>query len=480
MTNTVSTPRPGARGVLLIVLAGTLLMSLSSNMLNIAVPALSSHFLANSTETSILVMAYQLVNTALIIPAGQLADALERRWVFLTGIGVFTLTSILMGFAPSIEFLIVGRAIQGAAAAMLLSNSVAILAAVFPGRSLGGAMGIYMAGFSLGQVAGPLAGGVIVSAVGWRWLFWGLAPIALAAFLYGLSALKVVPAIRKPPRIDIPGGFVLGLIMIGSQLAFGLAADAGLGDPIVLAILAACIVAAVGLAWIEHRVRHPALDPTLFERLFSLVLAEGFLIAIGRLGAITITGLWLQGVHGDSAATAALKILTFPVALTLGTLLGDKIGQALGPRRTRVGAAGLTMVSTVVMLLATLQNSQVLAMIGLALMGVGTGIHQALHGAFVLWITPRDRTAVVNAIRVLAQTFSVSFGLAIAMALIVAFAPSDLAQVFLSGDADALGEAGRAMINSGYALTYAVYGVMTLIGVLISLWPPGDRHPAHD
>ena len=168
------------------------------------------------------------------------------------------------------------------------------------------------------------------------------------------------------------------------------------------------------------------------------------------------------------------------MALTLGTLLGDKIGQALGPRRTRVGAAGLTMVSTVVMLLATLQNSQVLAMIGLALMGVGTGIHQALHGAFVLWITPRDRTAVVNAIRVLAQTFSVSFGLAIAMALIVAFAPSDLAQVFLSGDADALGEAGRAMINSGYALTYAVYGVMTLIGVLISLWPPGDRHPAHD
>lgn len=480
MTTTKTTPRPGARGVLLIVIAGTLLMSMSSNMLNIAVPALSSHFQADSTETSILVMAYQLVNTALIIPAGQLADALERRWVFLAGIGVFTLTSVLMGFAPSIEFLIVGRAVQGAAAAMLLSNSVAILAAVFPGRSLGGAMGLYMAGFSFGQVAGPVAGGVIVSVLGWRWLFWGLAPVALAAFLFGLVALKVVPAIRKPPHIDIPGGFVLGLIMIGSQLAFGLAAEAGLGDPIVLAILAACIVAAVGLGWIERRVRHPALDPTLFERLFSLVLTEGFLVAISRLGAVTITGLWFQGVHGDSAATAALKILTFPVALTLGTLFGDKIGQTLGPRRTRVGAAALATLSTGVMLVATLQNTQVLAMIGLGLLGLGTGMHQALHGAFVLWITPRDRTAVVNAIRVLTQTFAVSFGLAMAMALIVAFTPSDLAQSFLAGEAEALGQAGRSMINSGFALTYVIYAVMTLIGALISLWPPGDRHPAHD
>ncbi len=469
-------PVPGARSVLAVVFLATLLMSLSSNMLNIAVPALSAHFHASAGQSAVVVIAYQLVNTALLIPAGQLADALDRRRVFLGGLGLFAVLSLLMGFSPDILGVAGGRALQGAAAAVLLSNAVAILAAVFPAEQLAGAMGVYLSGFSLGQVLGPMVGGFIVSTVGWRWLFWGLVPVALVALLWGLVALRVVPVgHRGRLQLDLPGGALLAVILAGSQLALTLGAEIGLADSRVLLALAGCLVLVPVLVLVERRLARPVLAPELFgARAFPLALVHGFLVMLPRLGAVTVAGLYFQGVAGDAAATSALKIVGFPLGLTIGSLAGDRVGRRVGRQRMLTLSAAVATAGMVLLLVDVRLASGWLSVLALAVVGLGNGVFQTLNSSMIITSTPRERTGVVNSVRVMVQSFGAGIGLALGMALVVAFVPGDVARTFLSGDAAALG-AGRAGIDAGYLVAYGTFAALMLLGTLTTLVPPVRR-----
>ena len=506
----------GARSVLGVVFLATFLMSLSSNMLNIAVPALTSHFGSSAGESTLVVVAYQLVNTALLIPAGQVADSLDRRVTFLGGLAFFALVSLLMGFSPSILGVAAGRSLQGAAAALLLSNAVAILASVFPPHRLAAAMGVYLSGFSLGQVLGPMVGGLIVSTVGWRWLFWVLVPVALSSFLWGMRALRVVPSGRAHRlQLDVPGGIVLAIILAGSQLALSLAAQVGFGDRRVLLALGACLALVPVLVLVERRLRHPVFAPELFrDRAFPLALLQGFLVMMPRLGAVTVAGLWFQGVAGDSAALSAVKIIGFPLGLTIGSLAGDRISRIWPPRAVvalsaavatggmgllladvRTGEDWVTVIGLGVMGLAdvffTLRlpfdsdearalSTRIAEEIALAAYGASAdlaaahGVFQTLNSSLIMTSTPRGRTGVVNSIRVMVQAFGTGAGLALSMALIVAFATADQALLFLSGDAAALG-AGRAAIDAGFAAAYGTFFVLMALGTAATLVRPRRR-----
>lgn len=466
----------GARSVLGVVFLATFLMSLSSNMLNIAVPALTSHFGSSAGESTLVVVAYQLVNTALLIPAGQVADSLDRRVTFLGGLAFFALVSLLMGFSPSILGVAAGRSLQGAAAALLLSNAVAILASVFPPHRLAAAMGVYLSGFSLGQVLGPMVGGLIVSTVGWRWLFWVLVPVALSSFLWGMRALRVVPSGRAHRlQLDVPGGIVLAIILAGSQLALSLAAQVGFGDRRVLLALGACLALVPVLVLVERRLRHPVFAPELFrDRAFPLALLQGFLVMMPRLGAVTVAGLWFQGVAGDSAALSAVKIIGFPLGLTIGSLAGDRISR-IWPPRAVVALSAAVATGGMGLLLADVRTGEDwVTVIGLGVMGLGNGVFQTLNSSLIMTSTPRGRTGVVNSIRVMVQAFGTGAGLALSMALIVAFATADQARLFLSGDAAALG-AGRAAIDAGFAAAYGTFFVLMALGTAATLVRPRRR-----
>ncbi len=470
---------PGARGVLGVVFIATLLMSLSSNMLNIAVPALTAHFHASAGQSSLVVVAYQLVNTMLLIPMGQVADAANRRRTFLAALGLYAVVSLLMGLSPDIGWVAGGRALQGAASALLLSNAVAILAAVFPADRLAGAMGVYLSGFSIGQVLGPLVGGAIVSTIGWRWLFWGLVPVALAAVAWGMSALRVVP-VGEPRKahLDLPGGLLLALVVGGSQLALTLGAQVGLGDRRVLSALAGCLLLLPLLALVERRLSRPVLAPELFRsRDFPLALLHGFLVTMPRIGAMTVAGLYFQGVMGDPAAVSALKILGFPLGLTLGSLVGGRVGRRIGHRAALTTSAAMSAVGMGLLAADVHLASGWGTMVALALVGLGNGVFQTENSSMIILSTPRERTGVVNSIRVMTQSFGAGIGLALAMALVVAFVPGEVARTFLSGDAAGVG-ADRAGLDAGFFLTYGTFFVLMALGAVLTLVRP--RQPAAD
>lgn len=215
--------------------------------------------------------------------------------------------------------------------------------------------------------------------------------------------------------------------------------------------------------------------PELFrDRAFPLALLQGFLVMLPRLGAVTVAGLWFQGVAGDSAALSAVKIIGFPLGLTIGSLAGDRISRIWPPRPVLALSAAVATGGMGLLLANARTGETWVTVIGLGVMGLGNGVFQTLNSSLIMTSTPRGRTGVVNSIRVMVQAFGTGAGLALSMALIVAFATADQARLFLSGDAAALG-AGRAAIDAGFAAAYGTFFVLMALGTAATLVRPRRR-----
>lgn len=294
-------------------------------------------------------------------------------------------------------------------------------------------------------------------------------PLALLAVVWGLVAFRAVPvAPTRRPRLDLPGGLLLAVALGGTQLALALAAQVGFGDRRVLLALAGCLALAPLIMMVERRVANPVLAGDLFRRRqFPLALLNGFLVMLPRMGAVTVAGLYFQGIVGDPASIAALKVLGFPLGLTIGSLAGDRLGRRVGHSVALSASAGLATSGMVLMAADVVLGTAVLTMVALVLAGLGNGVFQAENSSMITLSTPRDRTGVVNSIRVLTQVFGSGVGLALAMALIVAFVPGDVARHFLSGDADAVAPS-RAAVQHGYLVTYTTFAVLMLAGTLLT------------
>ena len=155
--------------LLSVVCLASLMSGINVSSLNIALPAIVSGLDAGPVGASWILLSFQLTHVTLLIFFGRLADVFGRRTMYLSGVGLFTAASLLAGAAPDVGLLIACRVLQAAGAAMLMTNSAALVTAAFPRRMLGQGLGIYMASFSLAAMLGPTVGGVVTTELGWRW-----------------------------------------------------------------------------------------------------------------------------------------------------------------------------------------------------------------------------------------------------------------------------------------------------------------------
>src|SRR5262249_29383355 len=175
------------------------------------------HLDATAVQAQWILLSFMLTNTVLMVVFGRVADIVGRREMYLTGVALFTVMSVIAGFSPTADVLIACRALQAAAGAMLIANSGALVTAAFPRRLLGQGLGLYVASFSLAQLIGPSVGGLIASGAGWRWTFWFNVPLGAICLLWGLRALRRIPRSGEALRLDIAGSLLV-LVGLGSLL----------------------------------------------------------------------------------------------------------------------------------------------------------------------------------------------------------------------------------------------------------------------
>jgi EmrB/QacA subfamily drug resistance transporter len=333
------------RLVLWISVLASLVSFLDSSVINVALPAISRELGGGLTTQQWVVDAYLITLGSLILLAGSLSDVLGRILILRAGLLGFGVTSLMCAFSPTAEILIISRALQGIAGALLVPSSLALITSHYDGAARAKAIGQWTAGTTVAFIAGPLVGGLLVDSVGWRWVF-GINVLPIAVTLYLLAVLHASDHREAGVRIDYAGAVLCVLGLAGPVYALIEQGTQGWGSPGILLPLilgAACFAAFI---WRQAKAKQPLMPLSLFAvRNFAAGnIATMFIYAALSIGGFIIV-LFLQQVAGYSATLAALALL--PVSLlsiflsswfgTLAGRYGPRWFMALGPAAAGLG-----------------------------------------------------------------------------------------------------------------------------------------------
>jgi EmrB/QacA subfamily drug resistance transporter len=358
-------PEPGAaalrlseargRWVLLAMVLGSSMAFLDATVVNVALPAIGKSLSATLGGLQWTVSGYTLSLAGLILLGGSLGDRLGRRKVFLIGVVWFALASALCGLAPSIGVLIGARVLQGVGGALLTPGSLAIIQASFVREDRSRAVGAWSGLGGVAGAIGPLLGGWLVQAGGWRWVFFLNLPLAAAVLAV---TIRHVPETRDPMasgKFDVAGSALAALALAGLTYAL-IEAPAQAGHPLILVASAAVgVAAAVAFVLVERqRTRHPGGTPAMLpldvfaSREFSAVNIVTFCVYAGLGGVFFLLVLQTQVVAGYSPVKAGLALLPITVVMLAFSARSGALAQRIGPRwpmtaGTLICAAGLLL-----------------------------------------------------------------------------------------------------------------------------------------
>ena len=337
------------RLTLIATILGSTVVFLDGTVVNVALPAISDDLDAGLAGQQWVVEAYMLTLVSLLLVGGSLGDQFGRRRMFVAGLIAFGATSALCAIAPSDEFLIGARALQGIAGALLVPGSLAIVAATFEGAARGKAVGTWTAWTGIATVLGPAGGGALIGLLSWRAIFWVNLPLIAATVALTLHAVEES---RDPDAfrgIDWPGIVLSAAGLGGPVFALIEQPTHGWGDPLVWVPLVGGVACFALFVLREARARHPMLDLGLFRiRNFAVANLTTLTAYAGLIGGLFFVGLFLQQVAGYSPleaglATTPISILLFFLSPRFGRLAsgtGPRLPMTAGPI---VGGLGLLL-----------------------------------------------------------------------------------------------------------------------------------------
>lgn len=354
---------------------GAVVVFVDSTVVNVALPAIRDDLGGGLSGQQWLTDAYLLTLGALLLLGGSLGDLFGRRRAFELGLVGFGISSVLCAIAPTIETLILARALQGVAGALLTPNSLGLIVARFEPDQRGAAIGSWTAYTGVAMLAGPLLGGVVVDSVSWRWIF----AINVVPVVLGLLIARRLDATHDEPkrgRIDVVGAVLGTLGLAGPVFALIEQASRGWGDPLILATLIGGLALLALFVLYESRASQPMLALELFAQRNFAVGNAATLAIYGGLGAVPfLLVLFLQQVAGYSAVAAGLAmtpvtVIMFFLSKRFGALAdryGPRIFMGVGPLVAGAGIALLARMDAEAAYVATVLPAVLVFGLGLAL-----------------------------------------------------------------------------------------------------------------
>src|SRR4051812_3880891 len=408
--------RSEALGLVAISL-GFLMITLDATIVNVALGPIGSDLGGALSTAQWIVNGYTLAFAALLLSAGALADRLGSRIGFLFGLAVFGLGSAACACASSLIALIVARVIQGMGAAALMPCSLALIAHTFPdSRDRRRALGLWGGASGIGLAAGPVLGGIITAAFGWRAIFLVNLPVAAAAAVLLRRHVGETPRHRHP--LDLSGQILATAGLAALTGGFIIAGSQGWDGSLTLALLAAGIASAGAFALVERALDHPMIDPVLFrERTFSIAVAIGVIFNFCLYGSIFCLAIDLHRGHGLDALETGLALLPMTIVTGAMAFLSGRLVAHIGEWNAIVvglaaGAAGALLIS-----LATTGGVTTLVVSGLPI-GVAALAMPAMT-AVAMSHAPRHRIGLASGVFNASRQTGGALGVAVLGALLV-------------------------------------------------------------
>ncbi len=425
------------KGAVAVMFVAAIFMSaMDTTIVNVALPDIGRTFAVAPTAVGGISVGY-LVSLAVFMPAsGWLGDRFGGKRVLLAATVIFTVASALCGAASSLGELVAFRVLQGAGGGMMTPIGMAMLFRAFPPEERLRVSALLMVPTTIGPAAGPVLGGLLVSQLSWRWVFYVNLPIGAAAIVFGALFLRH-SAQSQAGRFDGAGfvlsGAGLGLLMYG--LSDG--PNAGWRSPAVLSAIASGAVLLLAMVRAALRAAKPMVAVRLFgDRLFRCGTIVSVLLAAGFLGTLYVMSLYLQDGRGLGAMAAGLTIFPEALGVAAGSQAASRLlYPRLGPRLHV--AVGLTGIATAIGLLALLGGGSSLWWVRLLMFAVGFGMAQVMIAAQTVSFATVSAVATGRASTLFnsARQFGGAAGVALLTTVIAAAGPSHLAAAHLAAAA---------------------------------------------
>lgn len=423
------TSRASKAITLAVTCIGTFMVLLDASIVVTALPTIQNQFHANLSDLQWAVDAFTLAFAALMLTGGTLGDRFGRKRFFLLGLVLFLIGSTLCGFAPTLGWLLFGRAVQGVGAAALAPGSLAVLASAFPEpRQRAQAIGLWAGISGLGLAVGPLAGGWLIAIANWPAIFFVNLPVGLLALALSVPGLAES---RNPNarRIDLPGQVLITGALFCLIMALIEGSEAGWTSPLILGLFIGAAICLSAFLLVEARTREPMVPLSLFEnRIFWVANVASVVLGFAMMGTIFFIVQFLQDVQGYTAFDAGLRTLPASAGIFAVAPIAGRLTARLGSRPLIV-LGGLLATISLLLTAWTLSPDMSYAMLGwqAGLFGVGCGFMMTPLAAAVLSATPAERSGLGSSILNTTRQVGITLGIAVLGAFVLHQFPDNIA-----------------------------------------------------
>src|SRR5262245_30455905 len=310
---------------------GLFMIMLDNTVVNVALPSIQRDLGLTLADLEWVVTGYALTFAAFMLTGGKLADLLGRRRIFVVGLVIFTISSLLCGLASSAALLIAWRIVQGVGAALMNPATLSIIATAFPARERGRAIGLWAGVSALALAIGPLVGGLLTEHVGWSWIFFINVPVGVLAIVASYLFIDESRDESEVQRLDLPGLVTSGVGLFA--LTYGLiqANTYGWTSARIVGSFAVAALGLIAFVVIEMRSRVPMLDLSLFRgSTFTGACVAMLLLALAMFGVFFFVSLYMQQILGYSPVKAGLTFVPMTVLIILVAPQAGRLSDHIG------------------------------------------------------------------------------------------------------------------------------------------------------
>jgi len=418
--------------VLVAIGTSTFMTALDTSVVNTVLPVINQSFHSQIATIQWVVTIYLLVVSGLLLSFGRLGDLRGHKPVFLSGFGIFIVSSALCGLAPSSGFLIAFRGLQAFGAAMLAANSPAILTKSFPASQRGQALGLQATMTYLGLTVAPSVGGWLTDLFSWRAVFYINVPVGLLAFLLSWRFIPLDEGSKNTERFDLIGALLFMGGLIALLLGLNQASEWGwTSAPILILFITSALLITIFI-FVEKRQAYPMLDLSLFRnRVFSTSTTSALLNYMALFSILFLMPFYLLQGRGLSPSQAGLILTAQPIVMAIVAPLSGTLSDRIGTRLPAV--LGMTILAASLFLLSRLTPTTPLVLVALVLgiAGLGTGTFISPNNSALMGSAPRHRQGIAAGILATARSAGMVLGVGLSGAIFTTILAASMSETSL-------------------------------------------------
>jgi EmrB/QacA subfamily drug resistance transporter len=455
--------------VLSVTTIGALMAAIDSTIVILALPDMMVKLHADLIAMIWVIMGYILVSTVFLLTFGRVADMFGRVRMYNLGFVIFTVGSALCGFSLNATELIIFRLVQGSGAAMMVVNSVALITEVFPADERGKALGINAITFSIGGVAGPILGGLILTLADWRWIFFINVPVGLVGAIWGYRVLREMSVPKKGERFDGIGALSFSLGLTALLIALTLGIQYSFTSTPIVVLFCVFLVGIGFFLWWESRTSNPVLDLSLFNnRIYNFSVLSAMIQSLGLFAVNFLIVFYLQGVLGYDPLKAALLLIPLPIMVSIVAPIGGNISDRIGARVPATVGLLIQAFALAWFLRLTPAMPYWQIAIGLGVMGIGGGLFFPPNTSAAMNAAPKNRLGIASGTLATLRQAGMVTSFALSLAVAASSLPRDVMMQLFVGNNVALGSAPMLAFVTGMHNAFLVSMILVFIAAGVS------------